>query len=185
VSKKFSHNTRPPKEPTDLSHIRLAGEADEMQIFNLCSLMHAEVALHPLAWPKIAAMVRLATQRTRGIIGVIGESHDLKAAIFMVIEPVWYSDAFVLLDYFTYVRPDARCSTYATDLIAYGKQCADGLGIDFVCGVFSTVRTEAKCKLYRRVMPKVGEFYRYHPGTEMTALAHLSRAPPANRVAAE
>lgn len=183
MSKKFSHNNRPPKPPTDLSHIRLAGEADEMQIFNLCSLMHAEVGLHPLDWPKIAAMIRLATMRTRGIVGVIGEPHDLKAAIFMMIEPVWYSSAFVLLDYFTYVRPDARQSTYATDLIAYGKQCADGLGIDFVCGVFSTVRTEAKCKLYRRVMPKVGEFYRYQPKPETAELSHLSQT--ANRVAAE
>jgi hypothetical protein len=181
----FSHNTRPPKPPADLSHIRLAGEADEMQIFNLCSLMHAEIALHPLAWPKVAAMVRLATQRTRGIIGVIGEPHDLKAAIFMVIEPIWYSENFHLMEYFNYVRPDARRSTYATDLLAYGKRCADELGIDFTCGVVSTARTEAKCKLYRRVMPKVGEFFRYHPQPQPADLVHLSRAPPANQIAAE
>jgi hypothetical protein len=179
VSKKFSHNDRPPKEPTDLSHIRLAGLDDEMQIFNLCSLMHAEVALHDLNWPKVAAMVRLATQRVRGIIGVIGESYDIKAATFMVIEPVWYSDSFVLMEYFTYVRPDARHSTYALDLLAYGKRCGDELGIDYIAGVFSTVRTEAKCRLYRRVMPKVGEFYRYHPDTS------LLHAPSANHIAAE
>lgn len=179
----FSHNTRPPKAPTDLSHIRLAGIEDEMQIFNLCSLMHAEVGLHQLNWPKVSAMVRMATQRVRGIIGVIGEPYDLKAAIFMVIEPVWYSDNFSLMEYFTYVRPDARKSRYATDLLAYGKHCADELGIDFVAGVFSTSRTEAKCKLYGRVMPKVGEFFRYHPTpTPRTPLARLT---PANHIAAE
>jgi hypothetical protein len=159
----FSHNTRPPKEQQDLSHIRLADAADEMGIFGLCNLMHAEVGQHSLSWPKVAAMVRLATQRTRGIIGVIGEPHDIKAAIFMVIEPIWYSDEFHLFEYFNYVRPDARKSTYAQDLLVYGKRCADDLGIDFACGVVSTVRTEAKCKLYRRVMPKVGEFFRYRP----------------------
>jgi len=179
VSKKFSHNDRPPKASADLSHIRLAGPDDEMQIFSLCSLMNAEVGLHQLNWPKVAAMIRLATQRIRGIIGVIGEPHDLKAAIFMVIEPVWYSDSFSLMEYFTYVRPDARASTYAIDLLAYGKHCADELHIDFVAGVFSTKRTEAKCKLYRRVMPKVGEFYRYHPSED------LSTARPANHIAAE
>jgi hypothetical protein len=182
VTKIFSHNSRPPKERGDLSHIRLAGEADEMQIFSLCSLMNAEVGLHQLNWPKVAAMIRLATQRVRGIIGVIGEPHDIKAAIFMVIEPVWYSDEFSLMEYFTYVRPDARRSTYATDLLAYGKRCGDELHIDFVAGVFSTKRTEAKCKLYRRIMPKVGEFFRYHPQEETTPLAHLS---PANHLAAE
>lgn len=178
---KFSHNDRPPKESLDLTHIRLAGEGDEMQIFSLCSLMNAEVGLHQLNWPKVAAMIRLATQRVRGIIGVIGEQHDLRAGIFMVIEPVWYSDDFTLMEYFTYVRPDARKSRYATDLLAYGKQCADELGIDFVAGVFSTTRTEAKCKLYRRTLPKVGEFFRYHPGTTDP----LARLRPANRIAAE
>jgi GNAT superfamily N-acetyltransferase len=182
----FSHNTRPPREPKDLSHIRLAGADDEMGIFSLCSLMHAEIGLHPLAWPKVAAMVRLATQRTRGIIGVIGKPHDIKAAIFMVIEPVWYSDNFILMEYFNYVRPDARRSTYATDLLAYAKRCADDLGIDLTCGIVSTARTEAKCRLYRRAVPKVGEFFRYHPQAQMADdLVHLSRAPAANRVAAE
>jgi hypothetical protein len=181
MSRKFSHNDRPPKEASDFPFIRLAGESDEMQIFNLCSLMNAEVGLHQLNWPKVAAMIRLATQRTRGIIGVIGEPHDLKAAIFMVIEPVWYSDSFVLMEYFTYVRPDARRSNYAIDLLAYGKRCADELHIDFVAGVFSTKRTEAKCKLYRRAMPKVGEFFRYHPDPQI----HLAQAVPANHVPAE
>ena len=179
MSKAFSHNNRPPKEPTDLTHIRLGGAEDEMQIFSLCSLMNAEVGLHQLNWPKVSAMIRMATQRIRGIIGVIGEPHDLKAAIFMVIEPIWYSDSFSLMEYFTYVRPDARKSTYAIDLLTYGKHCADELGIDFVAGVFSTTRTEAKCRLYRRVVPKVGEFFRYHPGEP------LARVAPANRIAAE
>jgi hypothetical protein len=185
MSREFSHNTRPPAPPKDLSHIRLAGEGDEMQIFNLCSLMHAEAGLHPLAWPKVAAMVRLATQRTRGIIGVIGEPHNLLAAIFMVIEPIWYSDDFQLLEYFNYVRPDARKSHFAQDLLAYGKRCADDLGIDFLCGVLSNKRTEAKCRLYQRVMPKVGEFYCYRPENQAAELVRLSLTPSANQVAAE
>jgi len=133
-------------------------------------------------------MVRLATQRVRGIIGTIGEPHDIRAAIFMSIEPAfWYSDSFVLQEHFNYVRPDARRSTFATDLLAYGRQCADELGIDFVCGVLSTERTEAKCRLYRRVMPKIGEYYQYRPEKKPRNddLLHLSRTPAANRVAAE
>jgi hypothetical protein len=184
MSQQFSHNNKPPP-PRDLSHVRLAGEADEMSIFNLCSLMHAEQSYHPLAWPKIAAMIRLATQRTRGIIGVIGEPHDLKAAIFMVIEPIWYSDDWQLLEYFNYVRPDARKSHYAQDLLAYGKRCADEIGLDFTCGVFSNIRTEAKCRLYGRMLPKIGEFFTYRPAKQTMDLVRLQQAPPANSVAAE
>lgn len=182
MSKFFSHSTKAPKPPKDLSHIRLAGPEDEMQIFSLFSLMHAECGLHPLDWPKVAAMIRLATLRTRGIIGVIGEPYDIKAALFMVIEPVWYSSNFHLIEYFNYVRPDARKSTYALDLLAYGKNCAKDLGVDFACGVVSTTRTEAKCKLYRRTMPKVGEFYLYRPSVDAMRLAGMA---PANLVAAE
>ena len=71
-----------------------------MQIFFLFSLMHAEVGLHPLSWPRVAEKIRLATQRTRGIIGVIGPPNDLKAAHLMVIDPVWYSDDFILAGIF-------------------------------------------------------------------------------------
>ena len=74
--------------------IRLADEHDEFEIFKLCSLMHSEQPYHPLSWDKIVPMVRLATQKTperRGIIGCIGERHDLKAAIFLLLEPIWYS----------------------------------------------------------------------------------------------
>ena len=80
MSKAFSHNERPPKSPTDLSPTSaLRGEADEMQIFSLFSLMHAWRFRNILwIWPKVSAMIRLATQRTRGImVGVIGEPHDL------------------------------------------------------------------------------------------------------------
>ena len=174
MSKAFSHNERPPKSPTDLSHIRLAGEADEMQIFSLFS-PDACGGFATFFWTgPVSAMIG-SRPSAAGIVGVIGEPHDLKAALFAVIEPVWYSDDFVLTEYFNYVRPDARRSTYATDLLAYGKRCAEDLGIDFFCGVYSTVRTEAKCRLYRRVM---GEFYRYRPQGEVTARTPLARVAP-------
>ena len=171
MSKSFSHNDRPPKPPKDLSHIRLAGEADEMQIFLLFSLMHAEVGIHPLSFPKVATKIRLATQRQSGIIGVIGEPHDIKAALLMVIDPVWYSDDFMLQEYFNYVRPDARRSTYAQDLLAYGRYCADALHIPLTCAVTSKPRTEAKCRLYRRMIPKIGEFFQYRPEPQAIEMA--------------
>ena len=87
----------------------------------------------------------------------------------MVIDPVWYSDDFMLQEYFNYVRPDARRSTYAQDLLAYGRYCADQLHIPFTCAVTSKPRTEAKCRLYRRMIPKIGEFFQYRP--EPQALA--------------
>jgi GNAT superfamily N-acetyltransferase len=172
-----------------MSEIRLADEHDEFEIFKLCSLMHSEQPYHPLSWDKIVPMIRLATSRERGIIGCIGERHDLKAAIFLMLEPIWYSDDWQLLEFFNYVRPDARRSNFAKHLLDYGKQCADRLGVDFTCGVFSNIRTEAKCRLYRRMLTKMGEFYCYSPAPRIAAMQEafreLSAIPAANDMAAE
>jgi hypothetical protein len=168
--------------------IRLADEHDEFEIFKLCSLMHSEQPYHPLSWDKIVPMIRLATARTRGIIGVIGERHDLKAAIFLVLEPVWYSDDWQLLEFFNYVREDARRSNYAKQLIYYARNCADQLGVDLTVGVFSNIRTEAKCRLYRRIVPKMGEYFCYSPPARVAAMEKAWREvqePASHVVAAE
>jgi GNAT superfamily N-acetyltransferase len=172
-----------------MSEIRLADIHDEFEIFKLCSMMHAEQPYHPLDWDKVIPMIRLATTRERGIIGVVGDRYDLKAAIFLLLEPIWYSSDWQLLEFFNYVRPDARRSNIAKELIAYARSCADRLGVDFTCGVFSNIRTEAKCRLYRRMLPKMGEFFCYSPAPRIAAMEQafreLSAQPAANNMPAE
>lgn len=174
---------RPPKTP-----IRLANDDDELGVLELCKMLHAEIAYHPLNISKVAALVRLATHQgpeRRGILGVIGERHALKGAIFLLIEPVWYSDDWVLQEFFNYVRPECRRDGYAQDLVAYAKSCADQINIDLMIGVFNNVRTEAKCRLYRRWLPKVGEFYYHIPPNRPSLMERLRPMAPANKVAAE
>jgi hypothetical protein len=171
--------------------IRLADEHDEFEIFKLCSLMHSEQPYHPLDWDKVVPMVRLATQKTenrRGIIGCIGERHDVKAAIFLLLEPIWYSSDWHLLEFFNYVRFDARRSNYAKQLITFAKTCADNLGVDLTIGVFSNIRTAEKCRLYSRLVPKMGEFFCYSPPARIAAMEQAWREvsePQAHEVAAE
>jgi GNAT superfamily N-acetyltransferase len=171
------------------TEIRLADEHDEFEIFKLCSMMHSEQPYHPLEWDRVVPMVRLATSRTRGIIGVIGERHDLKAAIFLLLDQIWYSNDWQLLEFFNYVRPEARRSSYARDLIKYAKTCADSLNVDLTVGVFSNIRTDQKCRLYGRLIPKMGEFFSYSPpgrvAQKEAAFRELSAQEPANLIAAE
>ena len=169
----------------------MADSLDEPQILNLCALMHEENRpQHPLSWAKVVPMIRLATQHERGMIGVIGDRGDLKAAILLVIEPIWYSDDWHLLEYFNFVRPDARKSTYAKDLINYAKSISDALHINLTIGVFSSERTEAKVRLYRRLLPCTGAFFSYRPESisihrQEAGAMILANAPPANSIAAE
>ena len=170
---------------SNLDHIRLADEADEEQIFFLCRLMHEEGGFHELNTTKMAAKIRRATRRESGIIGVIGERHDIQAMIFLDFERPWYSDEVFLQEYFCYVRPDSRNSLYSRDLIAYAKRTADQLQVDVLIGVLSNIRTEGKCRLYRRWLTKVGEFYLYRPPIKANQTVGLAEARPANNVAAE
>jgi GNAT superfamily N-acetyltransferase len=169
-----------------VTEIRMADEHDEFEIFKLCAMMHEEQPYHPLSWDKVVPMVHLATRRERGIIGVIGDRHDLKAAIFLLIDPIWYSDEWQLMEFFNYVRPDARKTRYAADLINFAKKCADDLGLDLTVGVFSNIRTEAKIRLYSRLVPKMGAFFCYSPPSRPSFEQRLLDVmEPANAVAAE
>lgn len=171
------------------TEIRLADEHDEFEIFKLCSMMHSEQPYHPLNWDRVVPMVRLATSRTRGIIGVVGERHDLRAAIFLLMDQIWYSNDWQLLEFFNYVRPDSRKSSYARDLIKYAKTCADAVNMDLTVGVFSNIRTSEKCRLYGRLLPKMGEFFSYSPPRRVAekdaAFRELAAQEPANMIAAE
>lgn len=173
----------PPKRP-----IRLADEHDELGILELCKMMHTEQPYHPLNLGKVAAMIRLAIRQSperRGILGVVGDRHDLKGAVFLLIDPIWYSDDWQLLEFFNYVRPEYRRFGFAADLIAYAKQCSDQIGLDLTVGVFSNVRTEAKIRLYRRWLPQMGAFFCYAPPNRKPFIDRLTAMTPANRVAAE
>jgi GNAT superfamily N-acetyltransferase len=188
--KEFSreHETELRSHPPRLP-IRLADEHDEMAILDMCIAMWREQPYHQINMSKVAAMVRLAIQpgpHRRGILGVIGDRHDLKGGIFMLIDPIWYSDEWQLLEFFNFVRPEYRRMGFAQDLIGYAKQCSNELGIDLTVGVFSTVRTEAKCRLYRRWLPKIGEFFCYSPPNRPTIEQRIAAAmATANTLAAE
>ena len=56
----------------------------------------------------------------------------------------------MLGDYWNYVRKDCRISTHADELLEFAKAYADKVGLDYISGVVSFERAEAKTRLYRR-----------------------------------
>jgi GNAT superfamily N-acetyltransferase len=175
--------SHPPRTP-----IRLADEHDELGVLEMCRLMHAEQPYHPLNIGKVAAMVRLAIRQgpeRRGILGVIGDRGELKGGIFLLIDPIWYSDDWQLLEFFNFVRPEYRRLGFANDLLSYAKQCSDHIGLDLTVGVFSTVRTQAKIRLYRRWFPQVGAFFLHAPPNRQPVMDRIAAASSPPRKAAE
>ena len=135
-----------------MESVRIAIQSDEDEIMNLLAIMHAEGGILPLDEMEARNTFRMAFNRQGGILGVIGESGDIKAMIFLLISRFWYTKHHHLEELFNFVRPDVRKSkeNYAPRLIDFAKSCSDEIGIPLTIGILTNQRMEGKVRLYRR-----------------------------------
>jgi GNAT superfamily N-acetyltransferase len=153
------------------SIVRVAGPDDYAEVWRLFLTGHAENGIFELAPQKVEHFVsralwpeRIDPMDTgpRGVIGVIGAPGALEALAFLVIGEVWYTRDKHVGDCFVFVAPDHRRSRHAMALLEWMKHQARLTALPLMSGVVSTERTEAKCVLYRRMFPKVGEVFLWH-----------------------
>lgn len=136
---------------------------------DLCRLLHEEIGLFPMNEDVVREYVACAINKTATdlvpnppILGVIPGENRLEGAICMVLSSMWYAPEHCHLEeLFNFVHPDHRKSGHVDRLIAFGKDCSDRVGVPLMIGIISNSRTAAKCRLYSRVLPKVGEFFFY------------------------
>lgn len=143
--------------------IRVAGVSDFQEMFRICCLLHSENGQHPFSEWKARHFLWRGCNRDNSIVGVIGPSDDIKAIIYLEIQPVYYSDEPQLAEAFAFVRADSRKSDYAKRLIRFAKKCSEETGLDLLIGIISDERLAAKARLYDRELPKGGTFYNYRP----------------------
>lgn len=153
------------------SIVRVAKPEDYMGVWRLLLASHAENGKFPLAPAKVEFFVRRALvpemippddTGPRGVIGVIGAlGGTLEALAFVVIGGFWYTDQRHLEEYMVFVDPECRRSNHARALIGWMKQQSDITGLPLVTGIISNERTEAKVRLYERMLPKAGAFFLY------------------------
>lgn len=142
--------------------VRLAQPEDEDGLVELCHLLHEENGLFPLSEPKVRALVKRATDRQGGIIGVIGDPGQPVAGIQLAIDQMYYSDQWFLNEGFNFVRPDHRKSDFAVRLIEYAEMCSDRMRLPLMMGLLTNHRTEQKIRLYeRRRLEKAGAYFVY------------------------
>jgi GNAT superfamily N-acetyltransferase len=110
----------------------------------------------------------------RGIIGVIGAIGDLEGLVFLGIDSYWYTYDQNISEYMVYVSPRHRRSGHAKALVSWMKEQPHKTGLPLITGILSTIRTEAKCRLYQRLMPKIGEFFLVTPNGDITNIPALS-----------
>lgn len=148
------------------SPVRKAVPADEPDLMALCHELHEDNAQFAMSDLKVEAMMKRAFNGGGAIIGAIGPIGKVEGAILLLIDTFWYTDDWSLHEIFNFVRPQYRKSTYAKDLINFGKRCSDELAIPLAIGVVSNIRTRAKMGLYERQLgPPVGGYFLYRPAS--------------------
>lgn len=150
------------------SIVRSAVPADYQEIWRLFLQGHRENGLFSLAPEKVQwFMNRVLHPETippgdtgvRGAIGVIGVPGQLEGLVFVTIGTYWYSYDKHIEEFIVYVDPECRRSDHAQSLIQWMKDQVEITGLPLMTGIISNERTEAKCRLYRRMLPKIGEFF--------------------------
>jgi hypothetical protein len=163
-----------PKSP-----VRVAGPDDYAEIWRLFTASHAENGQFSLAPQKVDYFIQRALwperihpmdTGQRGVIGVIGPSNALEALAFLTIGELWYTsdkhigDCLVFVDPTHRDKPRGESAFHGKRLLEWMKEQSRLIGLPLMSGVASSVRTEAKCALYRRMFPKIGEVFLWRDG---------------------
>ena len=154
------------------SIVRLATPLDYQEVWRLFLQGHKENGLFTLAPDKVQwfmnrvlypEQIPPGDTGPRGIIGVIGPIGSLEALVFITIGTYWYSHDKHLEEFIVYVDPECRKSDHAHALIDWMKDQVEKTQLPLMTGVISTHRTQAKCRMYGRLLPKIGEFFYLAP----------------------
>lgn len=144
--------------------VRLAELEDIPSLMALTRLAAEEDAQHPYDAEKVFNVIRRHFEKTGGLVAVVGpRGEPVRGYLIMIIDEIWYSPDYQLLELSLFVDPEHRRSTNARQLMAFSKQASESLKLDLTIGVLSNERTAAKVRLYRRNFNSVGEYFVYRP----------------------
>jgi hypothetical protein len=148
---------------SDLPAIRIAVPEDEPEILAMCKRLYAENGMFSLKEEKVRDVVRKCFRGDKVIVGVIGETGHIEASTCLIISDYFYSDDWHLAELWNFVDKDHRRSKNADALIAFGKSCAEKMGIPLLTGIITNKQMAGKVRLYRRSLGQAtGAFFVYN-----------------------
>ena len=161
------------------SIVRLATPADAQELWRLTLAAHHENALRSLAPERINWwMQRMLFPEAippddtgpRGVVGVIGKEGALEGMVLMLIGKFWYTNEFHGEELIVFCDQSHRRSNHTTAMVKWMLDQCRTAGVPLLTGIISNHRTEAKVRLYRRLLGNpVGAFFFVTPkGTAMS-----------------
>jgi hypothetical protein len=149
--------------------IRLGTTADMDEVMQLAimaakenGVMNAsQLLLAKTIWPKL--------ELQHGLIGCIGKpGGKIEGMVVLQIGTLHYTEEPCIEELVLFCHPDYRNAKggRATKLCEFSKSVADKIGLKLVIGVFSSINTQQKVKLYERVLgPAAGCYWIYDGAT--------------------
>lgn len=142
--------------------IRKAVPEDLNAILELLWLMHHENDLSHVLPPDVQKVTGHVIQALETGWVVVACENDGKVvgALGMVYSTTWWSSAPILQELWNFVHPDHRRGTrHAWQIMKVAEQLVTTSNMPFWMGVFSNKRTAAKCQLYAKFFPMVGQIF--------------------------
>jgi hypothetical protein len=153
------------KTPPEQLYIRTGVPEDLDDLMHISMMASEENGFLAPNPGKLASELWPALHQDHGIVGIIGpEDGMIQGAVLLRIGSMWYSDAPVVEEKAIFIHPEYRSAKggRAKQLCEFSKKVSDSLGIPLIIGVLSNSRTEAKVRMYRRIMgPEAGAFFLY------------------------
>ena len=149
--------------------IRIGTPDDLDEVMAAAQAAIAEIGLVNPDPIKVLEDVWPALNQQAGIVGIIGNSSgNVEGGVLLRMGKMWYSDQDVLEERCVFIKPEFRNSKggRARKLVEFSKNVAESLGVPLLIGIMSSVRTEAKVRLYERQFgkPQGAVFlYNLHP----------------------
>ena len=149
--------------------IRIGTPDDLDEVMAAAQAAIAEIGLVNPDPVKVLQDVWPALNQQAGIVGIIGNSSgNVEGGVLLRMGKMWYSDQDVLEERCVFIKPEFRNSKggRARKLVEFSKNVAESLGVPLLIGIMSSVRTEAKVRLYERQFgkPQGAVFlYNLHP----------------------
>lgn len=139
--------------------VRLAGPQDEEEIYALLMLLYHENSLAKLKPEKVTAMIRKATRREGGFIGVVQGPDGIEATCGLLISQWWYTDDWHIEEVWNFVHPNHRRSNNAKNLISWAKWISDEMSLPLLMGILTKKQNVPKIRLIQRQLPQVGALF--------------------------
>jgi len=148
--------------------LRLGTPDDMREVMDLAIAAAKENGLVNASQLLLAKTIWPALCQDHGLVGCIQKKTGgpIEGMVVLQVGTLFYSDDPCVEEKTVYVLPEYRCAKggRARKLCEFSKSVADNLGLPLIIGVFSSVETQAKIALYKRIFGEPAGLYFLYGG---------------------